>query len=400
MNGRRLDARWPLICFAALGNYAGAWAALVPDMKLQAGASDGELGIALLFAGVGAIPMMLLTGRIWRRAGWTLLPAAGLFFAVTILLPIFATTPLLLAVALFFAGAGAGAIDVSMNAAVSDVEAERGGRLMFGAHALFSLGVLLSAVATGFARELGAQPAHVLTAVAVITAIVALGTIQAARGASRGHVDPQAPAAPGSQRAVSAIAVLAALCAMAFLVEDAILNWSALHLERGLGAGPALGGAAPGIFALAMFIGRSLGQRLGARFTDRSLLSGGALVSAVGATLLAVAPSPTVALFGLALAGAGISTVAPALFARAGRMTDPAGRGAAIARVTALGYSGFIVGPGLVGVVAQLTDLRTAIAFLGVLALLLAMSGAYIMRGADRGGTFAEGEELLTTARG
>jgi len=402
VSGQRLNARWPLICFAALGSFWGAWAALVPDMKLQVGASDGELGIALLFAGVGAIPMMLLTGRIWRRAGWTLLPAAGLFFAVTILFPIFATTPLLLAVALFFAGAGSGALDVSMNAAVSDVEAERGGRLMFGAHALFSLGVLLSAVATGLARELGAQPAHVLTAVALITAVVALGTLQTARSARRAYADTPAtpPRAPGSTRAVSPIAVLAALCAMAFLVEDAIQNWSALHLERELGAGPALGGAAPGIFALAMFIGRSLGQRLGARFTERALLSGGALAAAIGVALLAVAPSAAIALFGLALAGAGISTVAPALFARAGRVSDPAGRGAAIARVTALGYSGFIIGPGLVGIVAQVTDLRTAIASLSLLALLLAISGWYVMRNADRAGTFAEGEELLTTARG
>lgn len=402
MSSQRLAARWPLICFAALGSFWGAWAALVPDMKLQVGASDGELGIALLFAGVGAIPMMLLTGRIWRRAGWALLPAAGLFFALTILLPIFATTPLLLAVALFFAGAGSGALDVSMNAAVSDVEAERGDRLMFGAHALFSLGVLLSAVATGLARELGAQPAHVLTAVALIAAVAAVGTLQTARSARLVPGDAPAPASEtgDSQRAVYGIAVLAALCAMAFLVEDAIQNWSALHLERELGAGPALGGAAPGIFALAMFVGRSLGQRLGARFTERALLSGGALATAIGAALLAVAPSPAVALFGLALAGAGISTVAPALFARAGRISDPAGRGAAIARVTALGYSGFIVGPGLVGVVAQLTDLRTAIASLGLLALLLAISGWYVMRSADRAGPFAEGEELLTTARG
>ena len=394
----RLSAVWPLVCFAALGNFWGAFAALVPAIKAQVGATDGEFGIALLFAGVGAIPMMLLTGRIWRRAGWWLLPAAGLLFALTILAPIFASTPLLLAVALLLAGAGSGALDVSMNAAISDVEADRGQRLMFGAHALFSLGVLVSAVATGFARELGAQPAHVLGSVSLVTALVALGTVQSSRNAAR--VPAAVAVASGSHRAVSSVALLAALCATAFLVEDAVQNWSALHIERGLGASPALGGAAPGIFAAAMFVGRSLGQRLGARFSERALLSGGALGAAIGAGVLAFAPSVGVALAALALAGAGISMVAPALFARAGRLTDPAGRGAAIARVTALGYSGFIVGPGLVGVLAQLTDLRTAIASLSLLALGVAIGGAYIMRGDDRAGTFGEGEELLTTARG
>jgi MFS family permease len=186
---------------------------------------------------------------------------------------------------------------------------------------------------------------------------------------------------------------------MAFLVEDAIQNWSALHIERGLGAGPAIGGAAPGVFAGAMFVGRSLGQRLGARFSDRTLLSGGSLAAAFGAGVLAIAPDPLIALSSLAIAGAGISTVAPALFARAGRMTDARNRAAAIARVTSLGYSGFIVGPGLVGIVAQLTNLRTAIVVLAGLALAMALGGFYVLRDADGGGTFEEGEELIKTGR-
>jgi MFS family permease len=269
---------------------------------------------------------------------------------------------------------------------------------MFGAHALFSLGVLVAAIATGLARELGAQPAHVLGTIAVVTAVIAAGSISAARAGHAGIAD-ESQAGPRALKAASSIAVLAALCALAFLVEDAIQNWSALHIERGLGASPAVGGAAPGVFAGAMFIGRSLGQRLGARFSDRSLLSGGATAAGIGIVVLAVAPNPLVALGGLAVAGAGISTVAPALFARAGRMTDARNRGAAIARVTALGYSGFVIGPGLVGVLAQLTDLRTSIAALAALAFAMAIGGFYVLRDSDRSGTFAEGEELLKTGR-
>src|SRR5688500_8376035 len=261
-----LTVRWPMACFVALGLFWGAWAALIPDLKVQSGANDGELGVALLFAGIGAIPAMLATGRIWRRTGWLLLPIAGFLFALSMLGPIFATAPVALGFAALFAGAASGALDVSMNAAVSDVEASRGSRLMFGAHALFSLGVLVAAVATGLARELGAQPAHVLGMVAVATAVIAAGSISAARAGHAGIAD-ESQAEPRALKAASSIAVLAALCALAFLVEDAIQNWSALHIERGLGASPAVGGAAPGVFAGAMFIGRSLGQRLGARFS-------------------------------------------------------------------------------------------------------------------------------------
>ncbi len=394
-----MSARWPLICFVALGSFWGAWAALVPDMRAQSGASDGELGVALLFAGVGAIPAMLFTGRLWRRLGWWLLPVGGLLFAAAMLPPIAATTPLALAVTAALFGAGSGVLDVSMNAAISDVEAGTGARLMFGAHALFSLGVLVAAVATGFAREFGAEPVHVLGTVALITALIALGTIGAARNARRAASGE--PLGEVAAPAVTAIVILAILCALAFLVEDAIQNWSALHMERNLGAGPALGGAAPGIFAGSMFLGRALGQRLGDRFSERSLLSGGALMAAVGTGILAVAPEAFVALAGLAMAGAGISMVAPALFARAGRLAGPSGRGAAIARVTAIGYTGFVIGPGLVGLLAQAINLRTAIIALALLALVVAVGGWLVMAGdRARDGTFVEGEELLKTSRG
>jgi len=397
----RLNARWPLLCFAALGSFWGAWAALVPDLKAQVGASDGELGAALLCAGIGALPAMLLAGRLWPRLGWWMLPAGGLVFAATVLTPIAASTPLLLAVAAALAGAGSGALDVSMNAAISDVEAQQSTRLMFGAHAMFSLAVLIAAVATGFLRQSGIGTAPVLIAVAAFVAIVALGSLSAARATKRpattvGDGDGASDAAaPG----LSSIAFLAGLCAAAFLVEDAVQNWSALHIETGLGAGPALGGAAPGVFAGAMFVGRLLGQRIGDRFSERWLLSGGALVAAAGTTVLALAPTPLVALVGLAAAGGGISTVAPALFSRAGRMASPAGRAAAIARVTTIGYSGFIVGPALVGFIAETTTLSLAIASLAVLALGVSVGGWVLMRGDVTRASFDDGEELLKTGR-
>ena len=390
-------AFWPLACFAALGSFWGTWAALVPDLKAQVGASDAELGAALLCAGIGALPAMLLAGRVWQRFGWWMLPACGLIFAVTILTPIAATTPVLLGITAALAGAGSGALDVSMNAAISDVEAEHNARLMFGAHAMFSLAVLLAAVGTGLLRQAGIGPEFALSFVALFVAIVAIGSIAAARTAKHpaGVADATDVPAPG----LSAIAFLAALCAAAFLVEDAIQNWSALHLETSMGASPALGGAAPGVFAGAMFVGRLAGQRIGDRFSERKLLSGGALVAAGGTVMLALAPVPFVALVGLALAGGGISMVAPALFARAGRQASPSGRATAIARVTTIGYTGFIIGPALVGFIAEATSLRIAIATLAILALVVAAGGWVLLRGDETDGTFDEGEELLKTGR-
>jgi MFS family permease len=95
-----------------------------------------------------------------------------------------------------------------------------------------------------------------------------------------------------------------------------------------------------------------------------------------------------------------VALVAPALLARAGRLADSAGRGAAIATMTTFGYTGFVFGPVLVGLIAQAGGLRVAIAVLGVLAIVLALAGSVVLRGKSERGTFATGEELLHTGRG
>jgi MFS family permease len=396
-----MNARWPLACFLVMGVFWGTWAALLPQIKAQLGATDGELGLAMVGAGVGSLPAMIATGRLWRRLGWWLLPATCVAFAVACLGPLLATTPLALGVALVFVGASSGALDVAMNSAVSDVEVAQDRRLMYGAHALFSLAVLVASVSTGLARQVGAGLAPMLSVSALLFAVVAVGATTAARQASLGRSVAGSGVQSVGRLAVRVLATLAVLCALSFLIEDAIQNWSALLLEREIGSGPAIGGAGPGVFAGAMFLGRSAGQWLGARFSDRALLIGGAVVAAVGLVLAATAVTAPVALVGLGLGGAGVALVAPALFARAGRLTDAAGRGAAIATMTTFGYLGFVIGPVVVGLVAQTVGLRAAFGLMAGLAAALAIAGAIALgTRTSEPGSVVLGEELLRTSRG
>lgn len=397
---RAPGALWPLACFMAMGIFWGAWAAVLPDIKVQVGASDGELGAAMIATGLGALPGMALSGRLWRHAGWWVLPAATAFFAMAALGPLAADSPGLLAITLLFVGAGSGGMDVAMNSAVSDVEVVHDRRLMYGAHALFSLGALVASLATGLARQAGAGPATVLTVAALALAVAALGSMRVAgaAGAATREAEQKVPAGPRSGPSLRTLASLAVLCALAFLIEDAVQSWSALHLERDLLSSPEIGGAGPAIFAGAMFLGRSAGQWLGARYSDRVLLTSGALGAAAGLVVAALTPTPLVALAGFAVAGAGVAMVAPALFARAGRLAGPQQRGTAIATLTSVGYLGFIVGPALMGLVAELAGLPAAIAVLAALALVLSAGGAWLMR-TSRRDAFVLGEELLRTGR-
>jgi len=378
----------PAGSFLAMGLFWGAWAALIPEIKEVVDAPDGPFGLALLAVGAGSLPAMLIAGRVWTRLGRSLLVIAVVAFGISSLLPLGVTTLLSLALVLLALGASSGVLDVAMNSEISEIEARTGRRLMYAAHALFSLGVLVASFSTGLLRDAGGDRSVALPPVAACFGLVALvGILTRGPGHGAEHAAAPGVSAPSTRRWILTLGVI---CAGAFMIEDALQSWSALHIERTLGGSPALGGAGPGVFAVAMFVGRSSGQVLGRWVSERRLVIGGSIATSVGAAIVALAPEPAVALLGLAAGGGGVSIIAPALFARAGRLAGPQGRGAAISTLTTIGYMGFLVGPGVFGAIAGGTSLPLAFLAVSIAALGLATAGFVAVRGRTREPTAAE----------
>ncbi len=351
--------------FIALGLFWGAWAAVLPDVQRGVGASKGTLGIALFFTAVGSLPAMLfIAGPAVARFGERAVAWACAAFAAVTALPGLASSLPVLAGALVLTGAASGVLDVGINAQAAAIERASGRRLMPLAHGLYSTGVLAGAVSAGIARGAGAGREPILLAVAALIAGTAL-----VLGRNRASNSLLQAAGRGRIRSLGrGLLVIGALGAAAFVVEGAIENWSAIFLERQLGAEPAVSGLGPGVFGASMAAGRFLGQAAG-RLSDRTLLTGGALAAACGCVVVAAAPSSPVALAGFALAGGGISLNAPVIFGAAGRRADAAG---SVAMVTTLAYLGFFIGPPLLGGLAQAASLRGAFAVLAVVAAAVA----------------------------
>jgi MFS family permease len=361
-------ARGPLLAFAAFGAYWGAWGVLVPGIKEQVDASVTELGIAFLAVALAALPAMLVTGRIVDRVGPRIMPLVLVLFGLAVVLPGLAGSVWQLTLALVVVGLTSGAVDVVINVAATNVETSGGPRVMQIAHALFSAGFLVAAIAVGLARGAGAGPQAVLIGVSALVLVSA--------AVNRGYPASPRERAPRRFTFSRRLLVLGLLCGLAFMIEGGIENWSALFLETNLDASPAVGGLGPGFFAAAMVAGRLLGQRLELRVGDRRLLAAGALTASGGLLLAAVAPAIPFALLGFALGGAGVSVAAPTLFGAAGRGASEAERGSSVASVTTVSYLGFLVGPPLIGAVSGATDLRVGIGLLAGIALLLAAAAA------------------------
>ncbi|MGH2736671.1 MAG: MFS transporter [Actinomycetota bacterium] len=364
-SGRRADSRRLLAAFAVFGVYWGAWGALLPDVKANLGATEAELGQALLFIPVGSIAAMLSAGRLVDRVGRRAFAPSLLVYALVAPLPGLASSMPAFIASLVLLGLASGLLDVVINACVSAYEIGTERRLMGAAHAAFSAGVLPAGIAVGAARTAGGTPGQVLTVVALLTAVTAL--IGMRLNVEVGRSEPGVPAPLGKP-----MGLLGVLCALAFLIEDGMLSWSAIHLEETLGASAFVGSLGPASLAAAMVAGRALTQTLSRHVSDRVVVTWSGVLGALGAALVALAPHPAACLFGVIVTGGAISACAPLIFGLAGRMGGPGQGGRAIARVTTIAYTGFFVGPPLVGGVAGVAGLRAGMAAMGVVAVALA----------------------------
>ncbi|MDB5732457.1 MAG: putative transporter, MFS-type, partial [Variovorax sp.] len=115
------------------------------------------------------------------------------------------------------------------------------------------------------------------------------------------------------------------------------------------------------------------GDWLRARVAPATLLRGSALLAALAMTGVLLARDPRLALVGFALVGVGFANVIPVLFS-AGSRVPGVGAAQGIAAVSAVAYLGFMAGPPVIGFLAQLTSLTSALYLVVAFAMALALS--------------------------
>jgi len=141
-------------------------------------------------------------------------------------------------------------------------------------------------------------------------------------------------------------------------------------MKQNLGSSEALAALAFSAFSVAMVIGRLGGDALNHRFGPVGLARAGGLLAAAGLGLAVGSSAPWIALLGFVLVGFGYCTLFPLVFSAAGNVPG-VHPGMALASVATLGYTGFLVGPPLIGLVAEATSLPASLGMVAALALLV-----------------------------
>jgi MFS family permease len=344
----------------------GTWAAQLPRFKAELALSDGQLSLGLLTFALGAVALMPVMGWAIAHIGSrvTTLVAAFAFTASLLLIGLSPTLTFFVAAALL-AGACNGTMDIAMNTNATVVEKAWGSAIMSSFHAFFSLGGFAGAAMSGLLiwLEYGIFATLLVSCLgmALFSLAAAFGMIGEKERAAEGHgfALPRGP--------VVIVAVLAMFC---FIVEGAMVDWTAIYLQTVGGATEERAVMGFAAFSIAMTICRFLGDAIVNRLGRGRTVQLGAALAGVGLLVAIILPHPLPATVGFLLVGFGLANVVPVLFSTAAQMKGIA-PSMGVAMVATLGYGGYLGGPPLIGFGGDLFGLRAMFGVLIGLAIVI-----------------------------
>jgi MFS family permease len=349
------------LAFLVAGFGIACWAPLVPLAKERLGLDDGVLGALLLCLGLGSIVAMLTTGALSARFGSRpIIIVGGLGLAVFLPTLTIASTPTGLAIALALFGASLGSLDVAMNVHAVEVQKSAGRPLLSGFHAMYSVGGFAGPLIVTVLFYFKITPFAAMT----VCSLLMIATLGAARSGL--ITTTQKDDAPLFALPRGVVLLIAALAAITYLVEGAVLDWGALLLITRNVLQTDQAGFGYMLFALAMTVGRLYGDFLVSKLGDKATLLWGGVMAISGFVLILIGPWLLTALPGFLLAGFGVSNVVPVLFRYAGSQTIMPSN-LAVAAITTIAYAGVLIGPAIVGFVAQHLGLTTSFWMLALL---------------------------------
>lgn len=371
-NPKYFGAAW---VFTSINIWFGTWAIYIPIVKENLGIDKADLGIALFCLSLGVFTIFPVASKIINKIGVGRASWYGVVFvSVTAMLPLMAPNYYMLMAALYLFGASNGFIDIAINTLVTEIEKEDKTNFMSAAHGFFSLGGILVGLGSFLIPVIGNPVLHM-----GITVVMVFFINLYFRKHYMKVVAAPVEKEPFSLKLFKPLLLLGIIGFVSFSGEGAIIDWSALYLKEMTLAPEVLFGAGFLAFSTTMTLGRFLGDGISAKIGPIKIVGLGALIAAVGFVLV-LTQHTTWSILGFALNGLGFSVIVPELF-RIGGNVKGVDSSQGVAFIAGSGYIGFLLGPVVLGFIAESTSLNYSFMLLLCLVLLVFGITFFLRRG-------------------
>ncbi|MEM9363822.1 MAG: MFS transporter [Bacteroidota bacterium] len=359
----------PAWVFASLNILFGTWAIYIPSVKEKLDISKADLGIALFCLSLGVFTIFPLASTIINRLGVGKVTWYGVFSSsVAALFPLLAPNYYVLMASLFVFGATNGLTDIAMNTLVTEIEKEDKQNFMSAAHGFFSLGGVIAGLGSFLILWINNPFLHMVSIVAIVF-LMNLSLKKNYFNITAALIEKEA----FSLKLFKPLLLLGIIGFVAMGSEGAIVDWSGLYLKEVALAPEVLIGSGFLAFSIAMTLGRFLGDGISEKIGSIKIVTLGASIAILG-YILVLTGSIFWAIVGFALNGLGFSVIVPELF-RIGGNVKGVDSAQGVSFIAGTGYAGFLLGPVILGFIAEKGGLRyTFFVLLGVAILVLMVS--------------------------
>ena len=361
------------IIFFLNGFLYGNWSSRIPRIKEQYGISDKVFGLVLLTMALGAVAAMPFTGYAILRNGTRRIGLISiiLYCAFVPMIP-FMTNWIVLMILYLIIGIATGMLDVSMNAQGVMVEQQYKKPIMTSFHAFFSIGMALGGWCGSLFAGTSLTLYHHFGIIGGLAFIMTLWVRSNLINDNQLREEKtEGPLFRLPTKALLGLGIITFCCMMA---EGSMANWSVQYMESVALSSKTLAPIAITAFAASMTLGRVFGDWTRARIGDRNVIVAGGVLSAAGLVVALLWPVPWIVIGGCLAVGLGLSAIVPVSYSIAGS-TPGISSSVGIAMVTTVGYSGFLLGPPIIGFIAEWKDLRVGLSVVAVLLVLMVILG-------------------------
>ena len=352
------------VYFFVAGLTFATWASRIPDVQNKLHLSEAGLGGVLFALPVGLMVSLPISGWLVSRFGSKISVITGaLLYPLTLLLLAAATSTLQLTFGLFLFGLFSNLVNIAMNTQAVNVEKLYGRSIMASFHGLWSLAGFTGAVIGTFFVSAGFSPFLHFSIVCGVTGLLVLVSHKFTLPHDTGGSNSKPLFAKPDGRIL--LLGLIAFCCM--LCEGAMADWSGVYFKKVVQANPSFTTLGYVAFTSTMALGRFIGDWLVIKTGVKRMLQLSGTVITTGLLIAVLFPHLLTATTGFLLVGFGVSSVVPIVYGLAGK-SKTMSASTALAAVSTIGFLGFLIGPPIIGFIAQAINLRwsfTLIALLG-----------------------------------
>ena len=379
------------ISFLVAGFCIAAWAPMIPYVKERFGLDEHNLGLLLLCVGIGSFVSMPTSGYFSSKFGCRLpIYTATIVVALCLLSIPFIGNIYLLGLTLFIMGIAAVALDVISNINAALVEQVSKQNIMSGLHGLYSVGGFCGSLSVTFllSAQFSLSTAALYAAI-VLAALILLGGRNLITNVHISEAEEVGPKSQESARSTAAnttnaattnttttnaatttakastlqyytnptILLIGLMCFIMFMTEGSMLDWSGVFLTTERGFALEHAGYGYAAFAITMTICRLTGDRIVTKLGRGRVILAGTMFIIMGFVIAVIIPHYSAAFLGFALIGVGASNVVPQLVSVTARIKEVPPH-ISVTVVNAVGFSGMLMGPALIGFLANAITLH------------------------------------------